>query len=192
MTCNTHHIHFYDIIIFLYNRKMNKNNVIQEKILNILNNPPTTVGVLETTSLSYDDIYNIWNYFRINNQDYLKKYGITETNWTDEQHDYYKRIFNNYNIFDKIFKNHIKSDKDHLLLFYSMTSGFFYCKFKSINSINPDIINKFKENAEKLNIDTDVSLFWNIDLHVKELKKDFDTIYTKANIDKRHILLIQF
>jgi len=171
---------------------MNENNVIQDKILNILHNPPVTVGVLEMTTLSYTDIYHIWNYFRLNNQDYLNKYGITETDWTDEQHEYYRDIFNNNNIFNKIFTDHIKSDKDHLLLFYSMEQGFFYCKFKSINNINPDIIDKFKETADKLNIDTDISLFWNVDLHVKELKKDFDTIYAKAKIDKRHILLIQF
>jgi len=171
---------------------MNENIIVQKKILKILNNPPKSVGVLEMTKLEYSDIYNIWNYFRLTNKDYVKKFGVTEINWSNDEYEHYKEIFNNNTIFDKIFTEHIDSNEDHLLLFYSMERGFFYCKFKSISNINPNILDKFKETADKLNIDTNISLFWNVDLHVKELKKDFDSIYNKAKIDKKHLLLIQF
>ena len=75
---------------------MHENNIIQDKILNILNNPPKSVGVLEADTLSYMDIHNIWNYFRINNQDYIDKHGLIEINWTDTQYDNYKNLFNSY------------------------------------------------------------------------------------------------
>tara|TARA_Y100001954_G_C15638456_1_gene516395 strand:- start:136 stop:651 length:516 start_codon:yes stop_codon:yes gene_type:complete len=171
---------------------MNENELVKNKIIKLLNTPPKSIGVIDNPDLSYNDIYNLWSYFRLNNDEYIQKYGKINSNWNTELNTFYKNLYNQFEIFDNIFNNHVNSDIDDLLVFYNINENFFYCKFKTVNNINKDILEEFKENMENLKIDPTISMFWNIELKVPELQNDFQDIYKSANIDKNNTLLITF
>ena len=171
---------------------MNENSLIQNKILDLLNKPPKSIGVIDNNNINYKDIYNLWCYYRLHSKEYQDLYGEIDVDWSDEKESYYSNLFTEYNIFNEIFKKHLESEENTLLLFYNLNENFFYCKFKSFNKISQDILEKYKDNIDKLNIQEDISMFWTIELKVPDLQEEFNEIYKAANIDINNILLVTF
>ena len=171
---------------------MNENSLIQNKILDLLKQPPKSIGIVENKNLSYKDIYNLWCYFRLHNKKYKELYGQLDIDWSDNDEKYYKELYSKNKIFNKVFTNHLNSDENNLLLFYNLSENFFYCKFKTINKISSDLYEKYKDNISKLNLQKDISMFWTVELKVPDLQNDFNEIYKSADIDINNILLVTF
>ena len=182
---------------------MNNNSIIKEKIIIKLQENPKGIAVLDIPDISYEDLSNVWNYFRNTDEKYIEKYGKYILDWDVNKKIYYKRMFNKHEIFHKLFSEHVESTTDNLVLFYNKTEDSFFCKYKTVNTINESIIDKYKESIDKYKdnlsnfnteseLDPNISLFWSIQLVVSNLQEDFNVIYEKGEIDEESTLVVIF
>ena len=164
-----------------------KNSLIMQKVKNILSNNPISVNLAENINISYDDINNIWEYYKQTNEKYIKNYEISDNNLTFIDFLNAKTIYDENTIFTQIFNLFLDQKSDYLLLFYKKGESKFNCLFKTFNKIDSNILIKYNKK-----INNNISLFWKIELKMNNLKTDFDELYEKLDLNDNAILIVSF
>jgi len=164
-----------------------ENNLIMHKIKSMLANNPVSVSLTDGIDISYDDINNIWEYYKLTSEKYIKKHSTSQNQLTFMEFLNAKKIFDENNIFLKTFDFYLDQESDYLLLFYKKGEEKFNCLYKTFNQIDEKILKNINKEIEK-----DISLFWKIEIKMSNLQDDFDELYSKLNLDNNSILIVSF
>ena len=164
-----------------------ENNLIMHKIKYMLANNPVSVSLTDGIDISYDDINNIWEYYKLTSEKYIKKHSTSQNQLTFMEFLNAKTIFDENDIFSKTFDFYLEQESDYLLLFYKKGEEKFNCLYKTFNQIDEKILKNINKEIEK-----DISLFWKIEIKMKNLQTDFDELFTKLNLNNNSILIVSF
>ena len=55
-----------------------ENSLIMHKIKSMLANNPVSVSLTDGIEISYDDINNIWEYYKLTSEKYIKKHATSQ------------------------------------------------------------------------------------------------------------------
>ena len=157
------------------------------KIKSMLANNPVSVSLTDGIEISYDEINDIWEYYKLTSEKYIKKHSTSQNQLTFMEFLNAKTIFDENNIFSKTFDFYLDQESDYLLLFYKKGEEKFNCLYKTYNQIDEKILKNINKEIEK-----DISLFWKIQIKMSNLQDDFDELYSKLNLDNNSILIVSF
>lgn len=164
-----------------------ENNLIMHKIKSMLANNPVSVNLADSSNISYNDINNIWKYYKLTSEKYIKKQSQSQDYLTFAEFLNAKTLFNKNDTFLKLFDFYLDKESDYLLLFYKKGEEKFNCLFKTFNQIDEKLLKNFNKVIEK-----DISLFWKIEIKMSNLQDDFDELYKKLNLHNNSILIVSF
>ena len=173
------------------------NSQIQDKILSLLRTSPKNIKVIKPCSnnISYNEIDDIWNYYRITDENYYNNNEPIEQTISDDYMNNIKNIYEKYPELKEIFTDHVLDSDENVILFYSPDENHFFCKFKSINEMDKTIFDKYKENLNEMTINSfqhKISFYWTIKLIVRNLQEDFNDLYSKSDLNPNDILAVIF
>ena len=157
------------------------------KIKSMLANNPVSVSLTDGIDISYDEINDIWEYYKLTSEKYIKKHTTSQNQLTFMEFLNAKTLFDENAIFSKTFDFYLDQESDYLLLFYKKGEEKFNCLFKTFNQIDEKILKNINKEIEK-----DISLFWKIQIKMSNLQEDFDELYSKLNLDNNSILIVSF
>ena len=157
------------------------------KIKSMLANNPVSVSLTNGIDISYDEINDIWEYYKLTSEKYIKKHSTSQNQLTFMEFLNAKTIFDENDIFSKTFDFYLDQESDYLLLFYKKGEEKFNCLYKIFNQIDEKILKNINKEIEK-----DISLFWKIQIKMSNLQDDFDELYSKLNLDNNSILIVSF
>lgn len=157
------------------------------KIKSMLANNPVSVSLTDGIEISYDDINNIWEYYKLTSEKYIKKHSTSQNQLTFMEFLNAKTIFEENDIFSKTFDFYLDQESDYLLLFYKKGEEKFNCLYKTFNQIDEKILKNINKEIEK-----DISLFWKIEIKMNNLKTDFDDLFAKLNLNNNAVLIVSF
>ena len=161
--------------------------MIMHKIKSMLANNPVSVSLTDGIEISYDDINNIWEYYKLTSEKYIKKHSTSQNQLTFMEFLNAKTIFEENDIFSKTFDFYLDQESDYLLLFYKKGEEKFNCLYKTFNQIDEKILKNINKEIEK-----DISLFWKIEIKMNNLKTDFDDLFAKLNLNNNAVLIVSF
>ena len=164
-----------------------ENNLIMHKIKEMLSNDPVSVSLTDDIDVSYDDINNIWEYYKLTSKKYIKKHTTSQNQLTFMEFLNAKTIFEDNDVFEKMFDFYLDQESDYLLLFYKKGEEKFNCLFKTFNKIDEELLKKINRETEN-----NFSLFWKIELKMSNLQTDFEELFTKLNLDNNAVLIVSF
>lgn len=164
-----------------------ENSLIMHKIKSMLANNPVSVSLTDGIEISYDDINNIWEYYKLTSEKYIKKHSTSQNQLTFMEFLNAKTIFEENDIFSKTFDFYLDQESDYLLLFYKKGEEKFNCLYKTFNQIDEKILKNINKEIEK-----DISLFWKIEIKMNNLKTDFDDLFAKLNLNNNAVLIVSF
>ena len=157
------------------------------KIKSMLANNPVSVSLTDGIDISYDEINDIWEYYKLTSEKYIKKHSTSQNQLTFMEFLNAKTIFDENDIFSKTFDFYLDQECDYLLLFYKKGEEKFNCLYKKYNQIDEKILKNINKEIKK-----DISLFWKIKIKMNNLQDDFDELYSKLNLDNNSILIVSF
>ena len=164
-----------------------ENSLIMHKIKSMLANNPVSVSLTDGIEISYNDINNIWEYYKLTSEKYIKKHSTSQNQLTFMEFLNAKTIFEENDIFSKTFDFYLDQESDYLLLFYKKGEEKFNCLYKTFNQIDEKILKNINKEIEK-----DISLFWKIEIKMNNLKTDFDDLFAKLNLNNNAVLIVSF
>ena len=98
------------------------NSQIQDKILSLLRTSPKNIKVIKPCSnnnISYNEIDDIWYYYRITDENYYNNNEPIEQTISDDYMNNIKNIYEKYPELKEIFTDHVLDSDENVILFYS-------------------------------------------------------------------------